>query len=304
MRITVNDTTLYFDVEGAGLVPDGQTLRERPTLLALHGGPGFDHAYFKPALSTLADTAQIVYLDLRGQGRSDRPPIETCTLEQMADDVAAFCRTVGLSRPVILGHSAGGFVALHLAVRHPDLIGGLILVDTAAATADMGDAMERLEQRGGAAARAVGERVFSGDFSAEAMAEFGRLVLPAYVHDPATAGTMFDALARSSFSPEVATYYFQECAPHYDLHARLAAISTPTLVVVGESDWLCPLSASRTIAASIPQAELLVIPSAGHFSFGEQPERFGNAVRGFLRSAGEHPTGSAATPPTAQRTGR
>ena len=70
MRITVNDTELYFDVEGPALVPDGPTMRERPTMLVLHGGPGFDHAYFKPALSALADTAQVVYLDLRCQGRS------------------------------------------------------------------------------------------------------------------------------------------------------------------------------------------------------------------------------------------
>ena len=48
MRLSVNDTELYFDVEGPALVPDGPDMRERPTLLFLHGGPGFDHAYFKP----------------------------------------------------------------------------------------------------------------------------------------------------------------------------------------------------------------------------------------------------------------
>jgi proline iminopeptidase len=282
MRITVNDTALYFDVEGAGLVPDGQALRERPVVVALHGGPGFDHAYFKPALSVLTDTAQVVYIDLRGQGRSDRPPVATGTLEQMADDVAAFCRTLGLSGPAILGHSAGGFVALLLAVRHPDLVGRLILVDTSASTADMGDAMARLEQLRGAAARAAGERVFSGDFSEAAMADFGHLVLPAYVHDPATAGAMFEALGRSSFSAEVASYYFRELAPRYDLRGQLGDIRVPTLVVVGESDWLCPPSAAQVIAAAVPQAELLVVPEAGHFSFGEQPAIFADAMRRFL----------------------
>lgn len=284
MRLAVNDTRLYFDVEGAGLVPAGQVMRERPALLALHGGPGFDHAYFKPALSALADTAQIVYLDLRGQGRSDRPAVETCTLEQMADDVAAFCQTIGIERPVILGHSAGGFVALHVATRHPGLAGGLILVNTAAATSDMGDAMGRLEQRRGAEARAAGERVFGGDFSAGAMEAFGRLVLPAYVHDVATAGNMFEALGRCGFSADVATYYFRECASHYDLRERLADISAPTLVIVGESDWLCAPDASRTIVAGIPDAELLLIPEAGHFSFGEQPAVFQDAMRQFLQA--------------------
>ena len=282
MRITVNDTALYFDVEGAGLVPDGETLRERPVIIAIHGGPGFDHAYFKPALSVLTDTAQVIYIDLRGQGRSDRPPVETCTLEQMADDVAAFCRALGLDRPAILGHSAGGFVALHLTVRHPDLVGRLILVDTAAATADMGDAMGRLELLRGPQARAAGERVFGGDFSPEAMADFGRLVLPAYAHDPATAGPLFEALGRSSFSAEVASYYFRERASRYDLREQLGEIGVPTLVVVGASDWLCPPSAAQAIAVGVPRADLVVIPEAGHFAFAEQASCFANAVHRFL----------------------
>jgi proline iminopeptidase len=198
MRITVNDTELYFDVEGPGLVADGPTMRDRPTLLALHGGPGFDHAYFKPALSQLADTVQVVYLDLRGQGLSVRPPTEIFTLEQMADDVAAFCATLGIDRPIVLGHSAGGFVALNLAVRHPHIAGRLILMDTAAATADMGDAMATLEQRHGRDARAAAERMFGGDFSDAAMTDFMRLVFPAYVYDPSKFGTDGEAVGRSA----------------------------------------------------------------------------------------------------------
>ena len=285
MHITVNNTTLYFDIEGAGLVPDGQAMRERPTLLALHGGPGFDHAYFKPALTALTDVAQIVYLDLRGQGRSSRPPVETCTLEQMADDVAAFCRALGIVSPVVLGHSAGGFVALHLAVRHPEVAGRLILLDTMAATADQGDALARLEQRCGTTARTVAARVFSGDISPDAMADFGTYVVPAYVHDPATAGPVFAAMARSGFSAEVATYYFRERAPLYDVRGQLAEIGVPTLVIVGASDWLCPPSAARAIASGVPRAELVEIPAAGHFAFAEQPACFGEAVRRFVESS-------------------
>ena len=135
MRLSVNDTELYFDVEGAALVADGPALRERPVVLALHGGPGFDHAYFKPSLSALTDVAQIVFLDQRGQGRSGRAPVESCTTEQMADDAAALCHTLGIKRPAVLGHSFGGFVALHLALRHPDVAGSLILIDSAASRA-------------------------------------------------------------------------------------------------------------------------------------------------------------------------
>jgi len=60
MHVTVNNTRIHIDVEGAGLVPDGASMRERPTLVLLHGGPGFDHSLFKPVFSELTDIAQII----------------------------------------------------------------------------------------------------------------------------------------------------------------------------------------------------------------------------------------------------
>ncbi len=275
---------MYFDVEGAGLVPDGPAMRERPTILALHGGPGFDHAYFKPALSALTDTAQIVYLDQRGQGRSGRSALESCTVEQMADDLAALCRTLGIAQPIILGHSFGGFVALTLALRHPGLAGKLILVDTAAASDDTAD-LAMLEGRHGAEVRAAAGRIFGGDVSASAMADFNQLVFPTYLYDPAVAGEVLGAVARCSFNLEIATYYSSNQAGRYDVRARLGEIRPPALVVVGDADWVCPPSASRAIADGLSDAELLVLPQAGHFPFGEQPEVFADAVRRFLTAA-------------------
>jgi len=91
VRLLVNGVRLFFDVEGAKLVPDGSAMREKPTLLLLHGGPGFDHSTFKPLYSALTDVAQVVYLDHRGNGRSDAGPKEGWNLVQWGDDVAAFC---------------------------------------------------------------------------------------------------------------------------------------------------------------------------------------------------------------------
>lgn len=282
MRLAINDTELYFDVDGAALVPDGPAMRERPAVLLLHGGPGFDHAYFKPSPSALTEAAQLVYLDQRGQGRSARLPVESCTIEQMADDAASFCHTLGIERPAVLGHSFGGFVALHLALRHPDVVGSLILVDTAASSADMAGAMERLEERYGPEVRVAAEPVFSGDFSEEAMANFMRLVAPAYVHDPEKVGRVLEAWGRSAFAQEVAAYYFRNLAALYDVRDHLGEIQVPTLVVVGKHDWLIPPSASRVIAEGVPGAELVVIPEAGHFSFIERSGAYADAVQRFL----------------------
>src|SRR4051794_34567395 len=133
MHVRVNGVRLFFDVEGAGLVPDGPVMREKPTLLMLHGGPGADHSIYKPDYSQLSDIAQIVYLDHRGNGRSEQGPPEKWSLAQWGDDVPAFCDTLGIVDPIVLGASFGGMVALAYATRHPAHPAKLILISTAAA---------------------------------------------------------------------------------------------------------------------------------------------------------------------------
>ena len=133
MHVSVNGVRLFFDVEGPKLVPDGPTMREKPVLLMLHGGPGFDHSIYRPAYSALADIAQIVYLDHRGNGRSEDGPREGWNLTQWGDDVHAFCEALSIVDPIVLGASFGGMVALAYATRHPDHPSRLILISTEAA---------------------------------------------------------------------------------------------------------------------------------------------------------------------------
>ena len=150
MYASVNDTTLYFDVDGPQLRVEPDGLAAVPTILVLHGGPGFDHGCLRPGIGSLRDVANVVFVDLRGQGRSAQVPVETCTLMQMADDVVALCGHLGLDEPVLLGHSAGGFVALHAALRAPEAFGALILCNTAATLApepDPGPKTDRVAAR-------------------------------------------------------------------------------------------------------------------------------------------------------------
>ena len=132
MYAGVRDTTLYFDVEGAGLVPDGPAMRERPVALVIHGGPGGDHTGFKPAMSPLADTMQLVYFDHRGQGRSARGDKARYTLDENVADMEALRLHLGLGPVVSIGTSYGGMVAMAHAARYPEAVSKLILVVTAA----------------------------------------------------------------------------------------------------------------------------------------------------------------------------
>jgi pimeloyl-ACP methyl ester carboxylesterase len=111
MLVQVNGVRLYVDVENPGLIPDGNRMREKPTLLLLHGGPGFDHSGFKPAFSALSDVAQIVYYDHRGNGRSIGTDPASWNLPQWGDDVKGLCDALGIVKPIVCGLSFGGFVA-------------------------------------------------------------------------------------------------------------------------------------------------------------------------------------------------
>lgn len=133
MKIEVNGSKLYFDVEGLGFSVDGPAAEERPTVILLHGSPGnSDHTVFKPAFRQLSDIAQVVYLDLRGSGRSDDPADGVFGLERWADDLAEFCRLLDIDRPIVLGNSAGGMVAAMYGIRHPEQAGKLVLSSTQA----------------------------------------------------------------------------------------------------------------------------------------------------------------------------
>ena len=121
MRARIRDTEIFFDVEGAALVPDGPRMVERPVAFLLHGGPGGDHSGFKPGWSPLAERMQVIYVDHRGQGRSARGLKETYTLDNNVDDLEALRQHLGLDKVVVIGVSYGGMVALTYAARYPEL---------------------------------------------------------------------------------------------------------------------------------------------------------------------------------------
>jgi proline iminopeptidase len=287
MRIIVDGVSLYFDVEGAQLAMNGAGLAERPTVVALHGGPGFDQGYLRPGLSPLSAYTQVVFVDLRGQGRSGRPPLPTCTLERMADDVAELCDRLGIVEPVVFGHSAGGFVALHLALRHPAAARALILCDTTATLRPLADddPPPSLAERTSPEAAALATRMFGGDFSAQTMRAFFEQVASAYA-GPRHLDVPGRLLPLSSFTGEIAQYFFGSLAPGYDLRSRLAEVRVPALVAVGCYDWICPPVGGRVLATGIPDAELVEFTESGHFPFAEEPTAFQTAVGKFLTRIG------------------
>jgi len=267
VRVAVDGTRLFFDVEGAGFVPDGPRLRQLPTIVALHGGPGGDHSQYKPFLGALADVAQIVYLDLRGQGRSDETPADEWALVRWADDVREFCDALEIERPIVLGASFGSFVALQYAIRHPDHLSKLVLV-TPAARMERERIMAAFERFGGAGQRRAAER-FLADPTEENQLAFRRACRPLYAMAPADPATVGRAIDR----PEISRHFFAGDGASFDLRADAATIRCPVLIVAGERDPITPVEAARELAAALPAqlVELVTIQDAAHELLRDAP---------------------------------
>jgi proline iminopeptidase len=285
MHVHVNGVRLYFDVEGAGLVPDGPGMREKPTLLLLHGGPGMDHSSYKPRFSQLADIAQVIYLDHRGNGRSDRGPRESWTLAQWGDDVRAFCEALGIERPIVMGVSFGGMVALSYATRHPGHPAGLILVSTEAAGGrHLEQRVALFERLGGAEAGALARRRFiEGQVDAAMLDAWIRVAFPAYTRTPREPSWV----QRAILNPEVQLWFTQPGGEGrtFDLRPLLRRIQCPTLVMGGEEDPMIPIICQEEIAAALPAhlARFERFPGCGHGVVADAPERALALIRDFIR---------------------
>lgn len=281
MRVSVGNVRLFVDVDGASLVPDGETMRERPVLLMLHGGPGFDHTPFKqPFFSRLKDVAQVVYYDHRGNGRSDRGSPESWTLDRWADDVFELCNVLGVEHPVVFGGSFGGFVALNYAVRHPEHPAKLILSSTAAHI-HLDRSFAMFERFGGAEARDLAERFWTNPHD-EDFDEYMRVCLPLYTQRPQPP----QVLARVTRNLEVAKHFRRSGGMGFDLRDQLQEIQCPVLVMAGALDPMVTIKDARELAAGLPQERttFLQFENAGHMLALEQPRGVVDATIDFIAS--------------------
>lgn len=298
MRARIRDTEIYFDIEGAGLVPDGPRMRERPTAFVIHGGPGGDHSGFKPGWSALTDTMQLVYFDHRGQGRSLRGDPARYTLDENVEDMEALRRHLGLGPIVSLGTSYGGMVAMAHAARYPEAVSHLALMVTASHGGFVTRAEQFIAAHGTPEQQEVCALLWGGGVTDEAgLKRFYRVMGPLYArrHDPATGA---DVLARAIHTPEPLNRAFgpEGVLRRFDLRPLLARITARTLIIAGRHDWICPPEFSEEIHRLIPGSDYVLFEDSSHSLRVDEPERLFSTLRRFV-------AGEAFTPPPAARSG-
>ena len=280
MYIELPTARIFFDVIGHKLDPENPADDTRPTLLMLHGGPGYDHMTLRPYYDRYADVAQIVYYDHRACGRSGGA-LETANLDQWADDVADLCAALGIKAPILFGQSVGGMVAMRAAIRHPDLASKLILSSTAAHF-ELDVTMSMARRLGGDPAAEAARNLFTNP-TLETYNEFARICLPLYTRTTARKGTSFRH--RTIEKPAVTIKFFRDEMMDMDMRPQLSAISIPTLVLAGARDPVTPSVCSEDIAMSIgSNAQLIVFEDSGHGPYRDDPEGIEAVTRAFVAS--------------------
>ncbi|HEY2311152.1 MAG TPA: alpha/beta hydrolase [Gaiellaceae bacterium] len=272
---TSDGLTLSYERRGSG-----------PLLVCHPGGPGGSAAEFED-FAGLDDTFELVLFSPRGSHGSD--PADDYSLVSYVADVEALRIHLGVEQLNLLGFSHGGAVAMAYVATHPSRVRRLVLVDTLATWGDEAEAamLAAIERRRGEpwfedAVQAIEEEQ-SGAFSSvdDLIANLQRQI-PLYFHrwegNEQAGGRLAQDFAHSEPLHQFNTGEF----PTFDLRPELRTVEAPTLVVVGDDDFICGPVCADAIVGALSDARLVTILNSGHFVYVEQPEAFRTALTEFL----------------------
>jgi pimeloyl-ACP methyl ester carboxylesterase len=232
----------------------------RPVLL-LHGW-GASAAAMRPIMDALRPDHAVCALDFPGFGQSSLPP-SPWGVPEYAELVVALLDALGIQRADVLGHSFGGRVGITLAAKWPDRVERLVLVDSAGVRPSPTPSRSLL-QAGLRAGRALLGAPGLGRVRDRAETVARQRLGSA---DYRSAGPL-----RETFVKVIAE----------DLRPHLPEIQAPTLLVWGDRDEDTPLSDARVMESSIPDAGLVILAGAGHYSYLDRPADFNRIIRHFL----------------------
>jgi proline iminopeptidase len=303
---SVNGTRIFFDVDGARTVWEGDTEVERPVMVMLPGGPGSSHMHYKrerAGFNRFKSAFQVVYIDWRGAGRSDPAPHKTMTLAQVADDVEAIRDLLGIERWVVLGASGGGAWAITYAAAYPERVSHLIVLHSPARSDNFGDTAESIARRAGLTdedAIDLYRRFVGGDLE-EPVEEWAKPLRDTilqvqnatYVDAAKHPEVVERRTAAYASQPDDAflkeydasRWYLRDFARNYRVADIGHRIGCPTLVITGETDPVATPAHSEEIHRAIAGSEFFIHPG-GHMPHGDEQGPFFDRIFEFLRRSG------------------
>jgi proline iminopeptidase len=273
MDVVVNGARLTVEVLGdEGL----------PVLIAHHGGGGIGSlAEPKATFGPLQDLFRVIVFDARGCGTSEGVP--PYSHAQWAADVDGLRQWAGVEQVVVAGGSYGGFIAMEYAIAYPEHVRAMVLRDTAPDASTLQKAYENARNQDRVEIPWDDfDRYWSGRITddEDLKARWAEMI-PLYDHeyDPVRSAAAVEA---GIYRHESHNWCFQHNMPVYDLKPALPSVACPTLVTVGRTDWVTPVSEAQTIAELVQDGRLVVFEESGHSPQVEQAELFQRTVRDFL----------------------
>ena len=271
--MSVRGVSLFVKVTGGGY-----------PLLLMHGGPGQDHTSLLP-LRPLADRYSLIFYDHRCNGRSEGADVSSMTWENLTADAEALRQTLGFDRWAVLGHSFGGMVALEYALRYPQSLSHLLLMDTCGDIRMHYNAPEILARRGYSAAAVQAARHFySGQLTPREFLPTTLKFSKAYFYHFSLLGLVHDLVfgPRVKFRPQATIFGFSQLYKGWTVMDRLDEIKVPALVLAGRHDFLFPPEHQAILADRLPDAELVIVERAGHNPQMERTSEVIEAVKHFI----------------------
>ena len=257
-------------------------------LVLMHGGPGADH-HSLLSLRPCADQYTLVFYDHRCNGRSEGAEVSSMTWDNLTADAEALRQELGFQKWAVLGHSFGGMVALEYALRYPDSLSHLLLVDTCGDTWWVRENAPQILAKRGFHRKTVetAKRYYTGQIELdEYTPSFLRLARAFYYRlSPLVLARDMAVGLRMKSRPEAFLFAARELLKGWTVMDRLGEIQVPTLVLAGRDDFQFPPEHQAQLAAGIPNAHLEIIERAGHNAPSERPEQVIQAIREFLAAA-------------------
>lgn len=252
---------IYYNVNG----------REEPidvskkVMIFLHGGPGLvDHALYVPFWSKLSHLIQVVFMDMRGHGKSDgHDSPESWTLEQWGKDVFDFCQSLHIEKPIVAGISFGGLVALSYAIQYPDHAQGLILCHTEARVdieirkQAYARKAELVGQSGWDIAKIV-QRIYNWENGAISRELYLNHCIPLYSQQLYVSKEVPQCIQNLKIWDGFGRQQYQ-----FDFLPFLHKIKAAALILTGEHDPEHPPEFSKSTAAEFSDVKLIIIRDAG-----------------------------------------
>jgi 3-oxoadipate enol-lactonase len=260
----VGEIDLYYE-----LTDFTEPWKAGPAPVVFIHGLGGDHSMWLYQVPAFCSRFPVITLDLRGHGHSTQPAADF-GMADMAADVVRLLRALGVERAHVVGLSLGGMVAQQFALDHPLATASLVLADTLCAAPAGFEAVMR------DAVRFIEENTMAAVAQARITNAFSDAV------DPVVRGYLIDRVAQND---KVAYVRAARSAFGFSVAGRLAEITAPTLVIIGDQDRVTPPPLSEDLASRIPGARLARIAGAGHISNIERPHEFNRVVLEFLESA-------------------